>query len=60
MGLSKLKPNIVDVDYLDIYCHENLTHIRSAFVSMIHDCIVGNKAVGIVNGHDEQPNDYQR
>jgi potassium/chloride transporter 4/5/6 len=37
-----------------------LTQIPSTFVSIINDCIIANKAVVIVKGLDEWPNEYQR
>ncbi|CAM8909708.1 unnamed protein product [Rhodiola kirilowii] len=60
MGLGNLKPNIVVMRYPEIWRRENLTHIPSTFVGIINDCIVANKAVVIVKGLDEWPNEYQR
>ncbi|XP_071736400.1 cation-chloride cotransporter 1-like isoform X1 [Rutidosis leptorrhynchoides] len=60
MGLGNLKPNIVVIRYPEIWRSENLTEIPSTFVSIINDCIVANKAVVIVKGLDEWPNEYQR
>ncbi|XP_068665152.1 cation-chloride cotransporter 1 isoform X2 [Aristolochia californica] len=60
MGLGNLKPNIVVMRYPEIWRRENLTEIPSTFVSIINDCIVANKAVVIVKGLDEWPNEYQR
>ncbi|XP_068639257.1 cation-chloride cotransporter 1-like [Aristolochia californica] len=60
MGLGNLKPNIVVMRYPEIWRHENLTEIPATFVSIINDCIVANKAVVIVKGLDEWPNEYQR
>ncbi|KAJ3676080.1 hypothetical protein LUZ60_003492 [Juncus effusus] len=60
MGLGNLKPNIVVMRYPEIWRRENLTQIPSTFVSIINDCIVANKAVVIVKGLDEWPNEYQR
>ncbi|KAK9115011.1 hypothetical protein Syun_021808 [Stephania yunnanensis] len=60
MGLGNLKPNIVVVRYPEIWRRENLTEIPATFVGIINDCIVANKAVVIVKGLDEWPNEYQR
>ncbi|KAJ3691856.1 hypothetical protein LUZ61_021020 [Rhynchospora tenuis] len=60
MGLGNLKPNIVVMRYPEIWRRENLTQIPSTFVSIINDCIIANKAVVIVKGLDEWPNEYQR
>ncbi|KAG8385220.1 hypothetical protein BUALT_Bualt03G0019500 [Buddleja alternifolia] len=60
MGLGNLKPNIVVMRYPEIWRRENLTEIPSTFVGIINDCIVANKAVVIVKGLDEWPNEYQR
>uniref|UniRef100_A0A453LNB9 SLC12A transporter C-terminal domain-containing protein n=1 Tax=Aegilops tauschii subsp. strangulata TaxID=200361 RepID=A0A453LNB9_AEGTS len=60
MGLGNLKPNIVVVRYPEIWRRENLTEIPSTFVSIINDCIIANKAVVIVKGLDEWPNEFQR
>uniref|UniRef100_A0A0D9Y7B6 Cation chloride cotransporter n=1 Tax=Oryza glumipatula TaxID=40148 RepID=A0A0D9Y7B6_9ORYZ len=60
MGLGNLKPNIVVMRYPEIWRRENLTQIPSTFVSIINDCITANKAVVIVKGLDEWPNEYQR
>ncbi|KAF3340544.1 putative Na+/K+/Cl-cotransport protein [Carex littledalei] len=60
MGLGNLKPNIVVMRYPEIWRRENLTLIPSTFVSIINDCIIANKAVVIVKGLDEWPNEYQR
>ncbi|XP_071722484.1 cation-chloride cotransporter 1-like isoform X3 [Rutidosis leptorrhynchoides] len=60
MGLGNLKPNIVVMRYPEIWRRENLTDIPSNFVGIIKDCIVANKAVVIVKGLDEWPNEYQR
>ncbi|XP_075477201.1 cation-chloride cotransporter 1-like [Primulina tabacum] len=60
MGLGNLKPNIVVMRYPEIWRRENLTEIPATFVSIINDCIVANKAVVIVKGLDEWPNEYQR
>ncbi|XP_044509296.1 cation-chloride cotransporter 1-like isoform X4 [Mangifera indica] len=60
MGLGNLKPNIIVMRYPEIWRRENLTQIPAAFVGIINDCIVANKAVVIVKGLDEWPNEYQR
>ncbi|KAK9289193.1 hypothetical protein L1049_017667 [Liquidambar formosana] len=60
MGLGNLKPNIVVMRYPEIWRRENLTGIPATFVGIINDCIVANKAVVIVKGLDEWPNEYQR
>ncbi|XP_016559452.1 cation-chloride cotransporter 1 isoform X2 [Capsicum annuum] len=60
MGLGNLKPNIVVMRYPEIWRSENLTDIPATFVGIINDCIVANKAVVIVKGLDEWPNEYQR
>ncbi|XP_047311782.1 cation-chloride cotransporter 1-like [Impatiens glandulifera] len=60
MGLGNLKPNIVVMRYPEIWRRENLTEIPATFVSIINDCIVANKAVVVVKGLDEWPNEYQR
>ncbi|BBH01156.1 cation-chloride co-transporter 1 [Prunus dulcis] len=60
MGLGNLKPNIVVMRYPEIWRRENLTEIPATFVEIINDCIVANKAVVIVKGLDEWPNEYQR
>lgn len=60
MGLGNLKPNIVVMRYPEIWRRENLTEIPSTFVGIINDCIVANKAVVIIKGLDEWPNEYQR
>uniref|UniRef100_A0A0E0JHL1 Amino acid permease/ SLC12A domain-containing protein n=1 Tax=Oryza punctata TaxID=4537 RepID=A0A0E0JHL1_ORYPU len=59
-GRGNLKPNIVVMRYPEIWRRENLTQIPSTFVSIINDCIIANKAVVIVKGLDEWPNEYQR
>lgn len=59
MGLGNLKPNIVVMRYPEIWRRENLIEIPSIFVGIINDCIVANKAVVIVKGLDEWPNEYQ-
>ncbi|KAJ4702996.1 Cation-chloride cotransporter 1 [Melia azedarach] len=46
--------------YPEIWRRENLTEIPATFVGIINDCIVANKAVVIVKGLDEWPNEYQR
>ncbi|XP_047315261.1 cation-chloride cotransporter 1-like isoform X2 [Impatiens glandulifera] len=60
MGLGNLKPNIVVMRYPEIWRRENLTEIPATFVSIINDCIVANKAVVVIKGLDEWPNEYQR
>ncbi|CAN1249271.1 Cation-chloride cotransporter 1 [Linum perenne] len=60
MGLGNLKPNIVVMRYPEIWRRENLIEIPSTFVGIINDCIVANKAVVIVKGLDEWPNEYQK
>ncbi|KAM7270327.1 hypothetical protein ACFE04_029541 [Oxalis oulophora] len=60
MGLGNLKPNIVVMRYPEIWRRENLTEIPANFVGIINDCIVANKAVVIVKGLDEWPNEYQK
>lgn len=60
MGLGNLKPNMVVMRYPEIWRRENLTEIPATFVGIISDCIVANKAVVIVKGLDEWPNEYQR
>lgn len=60
MGLGNLKPNIVVMRYPEIWRRENLVEIPATFVGIINDCIVANKAVVIVKGLDEWPNEYQR
>ncbi|KAF3450326.1 hypothetical protein FNV43_RR06406 [Rhamnella rubrinervis] len=60
MGLGNLKPNIVVMRYPEIWRRENLIEIPNTFVGIINDCIVANKAVVIVKGLDEWPNEYQR
>ncbi|KAL0300563.1 UNVERIFIED_CONTAM: Cation-chloride cotransporter 1 [Sesamum radiatum] len=60
MGLGNLKPNIWVMRYPEIWRQENLTEIPATFVGIINDCIVANKAVVIVKGLDEWPNEYQR
>ncbi|KAG0482363.1 hypothetical protein HPP92_010447 [Vanilla planifolia] len=60
MGLGNLKPNIIVMRYPEIWRRENLAYIPSAFVSVINDCIIANKAVVIVKGLDEWPGEYQR
>ncbi|VFQ83306.1 unnamed protein product [Cuscuta campestris] len=60
MGLGNLKPNIIVMRYPEIWRRENLTEIPATFVGIINDCIVANKAVVIVKGLDEWPNEYQR
>nr|XP_025644689.1 cation-chloride cotransporter 1 isoform X3 [Arachis hypogaea] len=60
MGLGNLKPNIVVMRYPEIWRRENLTEIPKTFVGIINDCIVANKAVVIVKGLDEWPNEYQK
>lgn len=60
MGLGNLKPNIVVMRYPEIWRRENLTEIPNTFVEIINDCIVANKAVVIVKGLDEWPNEFQR
>lgn len=37
-----------------------MTEILTTFVGIINDCIVANKAVGIIKGLDEWPNEYQK
>ncbi|KAH8494108.1 hypothetical protein Peur_061140 [Populus x canadensis] len=59
MGLGNLKPNIVVMRYPEIWRRENLKEIPATFVGIINDCIVANKAVVIVKGLDEWPNEYQ-
>ncbi|KAJ8425234.1 hypothetical protein Cgig2_000531 [Carnegiea gigantea] len=59
MGLGNLKPNIVVMRYPEIWRRENLTEIPSTFVGIINDCIVANKAVVIVKGLEEWPNEFQ-
>ena len=60
MGLGNLKPNIVVMRYPEIWRRENLIEIPSTFVGIINDCIVANKAVVIVKGLEEWPNEFQR
>ncbi|XP_057949129.1 cation-chloride cotransporter 1 isoform X5 [Malania oleifera] len=60
MGLGNLKPNIVVMRYPEIWRRENLSEIPATFVGIINDCIVANKAVVIVKGLDEWPNEYQK
>ncbi|KAF8413519.1 hypothetical protein HHK36_001509 [Tetracentron sinense] len=60
MGLGNLKPNIVVMRYPEIWRRENLIEIPATFVGIINDCIVANKAVVIIKGLDEWPNEYQR
>ncbi|KAM5587502.1 cation-chloride cotransporter 1 [Rosa sericea] len=60
MGLGNLKPNIVVMRYPEIWRRENLTEIPNTFVEIINDCIVANKAVVIIKGLDEWPNEFQR
>ncbi|CAH9107310.1 unnamed protein product [Cuscuta europaea] len=60
MGLGNLKPNIIVMRYPEIWRRENLTEIPATFTGIINDCIVANKAVVIVKGLDEWPNEYQR
>ncbi|QHO00451.1 hypothetical protein HN51_035402 [Arachis hypogaea] len=60
MGLGNLKPNIVVMRYPEIWRWENLTEIPKTFVGIFNDCIVANKAVVIVKGLDEWPNEYQK
>ncbi|OVA14992.1 Amino acid permease/ SLC12A domain [Macleaya cordata] len=60
MGLGNLKPNIIVMRYPEIWRRENLIEIPATFVGIINDCIVANKAVVIVKGLDEWPNEYQR
>ncbi|PHU28489.1 Cation-chloride cotransporter 1 [Capsicum chinense] len=60
MGLGNLKPNIIVMRYPEIWRRENLTEIPATFVGIINDCVVANKAVVIVKGLDEWPNEYQR
>lgn len=60
MGLGNLKPNIVVMRYPEIWRRENLIEIPATFVGIINDCIVANKAVVIVKGLDEWPNEYQK
>ncbi|KAL3344129.1 hypothetical protein AABB24_023525 [Solanum stoloniferum] len=60
MGLGNLKPNIIVMRYPEIWRRENLIDIPATFVGIINDCIVANKAVVIVKGLDEWPNEYQR
>ncbi|KAG7012559.1 Cation-chloride cotransporter 1 [Cucurbita argyrosperma subsp. argyrosperma] len=60
MGLGNLKPNIIVMRYPEIWRRENLTEIPATFVGIINDCIDANKAVVIVKGLDEWPNEYQR
>ncbi|KAF5736370.1 hypothetical protein HS088_TW14G00512 [Tripterygium wilfordii] len=55
MCLGNLKPNIVVMRYPEIWRRENLTEIPASFVN-----IIANKAVVIVKGLDEWPNEYQR
>uniref|UniRef100_A0A6N2M6P8 Cation chloride cotransporter n=1 Tax=Salix viminalis TaxID=40686 RepID=A0A6N2M6P8_SALVM len=59
MGLGNLKPNIVVMRYPEIWRRENLKEIPATFVGIINDCVVANKAVVIVKGLDEWPNEYQ-
>ncbi|KAF9593224.1 hypothetical protein IFM89_020719 [Coptis chinensis] len=59
-GLGNLKPNIVVMRYPEIWRRESLIEIPATFVGIINDCIVANKAVVIVKGLDEWPNEYQR
>ncbi|KAL9252518.1 Cation-chloride cotransporter 1-like protein [Drosera capensis] len=60
MGLGNLKPNIVVMRYPEIWRSENLTEIPARLVGIIDDCIVTNKAVVIVKGLNEWPNEFQR
>ncbi|XP_038894315.1 cation-chloride cotransporter 1 isoform X1 [Benincasa hispida] len=60
MGLGNLKPNIVVMRYPEIWRRENLIEIPATFVGIINDCIDANKAVVIVKGLDEWPNEFQR
>ncbi|XP_039049453.1 cation-chloride cotransporter 1-like isoform X2 [Hibiscus syriacus] len=60
MGLGNLKPNVVVMRYPEIWRRENLQEIPAIFVGIINDCVVANKAVVIVKGLDEWPNEYQR
>ncbi|KAF5752707.1 cation-chloride cotransporter 1 [Tripterygium wilfordii] len=60
MGLGNLKPNIVVMRYPEIWRRENLTEIPATFVDFINNCTIANKAVVIVKGLDEWPNEYQR
>uniref|UniRef100_A0A804NZ69 Cation-chloride cotransporter 1 n=1 Tax=Zea mays TaxID=4577 RepID=A0A804NZ69_MAIZE len=60
MGLGNLKPNIVVMRYPEIWRRENLAQIPSSFTSIINDCIIANKAIVIVKGLDEWPNEFQR
>ncbi|KAI3877977.1 hypothetical protein MKX03_027155 [Papaver bracteatum] len=60
MGLGNLKPNIIVMRYPEIWRRENLFEIPATFVGIINDCIVANKAVVIVKGLDEWPNEYQK
>ncbi|KAI3455942.1 hypothetical protein Pfo_012605 [Paulownia fortunei] len=60
MGLGNLKPNIVVMRYPELWRRENLSEIPATFVGIINDCFVANKAVVIVKGLDEWPNEYQR
>jgi hypothetical protein len=58
MGLGNLKPNIVVMQYPEIWRPENLTQILSSFISIINVGIIANKAIVIVKGLDEWPNEY--
>ncbi|XP_076946383.1 cation-chloride cotransporter 1-like [Bidens hawaiensis] len=60
MGLGNLKPNIVVIRYPETWRQDNKDFIPATFASIINDCIVANKAVVIVKGLDEWPNEYQR
>ncbi|KAL8129517.1 hypothetical protein V2J09_018672 [Rumex salicifolius] len=60
MGLGNLKPNIIVMRYPEIWRREKLIEIPTTFVGIINDCIVANKAVVIVKGLDEWPNEYQK
>ncbi|KAK9050896.1 hypothetical protein SSX86_027521 [Deinandra increscens subsp. villosa] len=64
MGLGNLKPNIVVIRYPEIWRQQQQENVKdnipATFVSIINDCIVANKAVVIVKGLDEWPNEYQR
>eukprot|EP01018_Ginkgo_biloba_P015861 Gb_38233 [translate_table: standard] len=60
MGLANLKPNIICMRYPEIWREERHSAIPDTFVSIINDCSIANKAVVIVKGLDEWPNEYQK
>lgn len=60
MGLANLKPNIVCMRYPEIWRELRPNNIPDSFVSIINDCAIANKAVVIVKGLDEWPNEYQK